>query len=59
MQPLVGIIMGSRSDWATMSAAAEMLEQLGVPHEVKVVSAHRTRIGCLTTPAAPRPAACR
>ncbi|WP_409422621.1 5-(carboxyamino)imidazole ribonucleotide mutase [Pseudaeromonas sp. ZJS20] len=42
MQPLVGIIMGSRSDWATMSAAAEMLEQLGVPHEVKVVSAHRT-----------------
>lgn len=42
MQPLVGIIMGSRSDWATMSAAAEMLEQLGIPHEVKVVSAHRT-----------------
>ena len=42
MQPKVGIIMGSRSDWATMSAAADVLEQLGVAHEVKVVSAHRT-----------------
>ena len=40
--PLVGIIMGSRSDWQTMSAAAQMLEALGVPHEVRVVSAHRT-----------------
>ena len=40
--PLVGIIMGSSSDWETMKHAAEMLEQLGVPHEVKVVSAHRT-----------------
>ena len=40
--PLVGIIMGSRSDWQTMSAAAQMLEELGVPHEVRVVSAHRT-----------------
>ena len=39
---LVGIIMGSRSDWQTMSAAAQMLEELGVPHEVRVVSAHRT-----------------
>ena len=38
----VGIIMGSRSDWQTMSAAAQMLEELGVPHEVRVVSAHRT-----------------
>ena len=42
MNPLVGIIMGSRSDWDTMRAAAEMLQQLGVPHEVRVVSAHRT-----------------
>lgn len=40
--PLVGIIMGSKSDWETMSHAAETLQQLGVPHEVKVVSAHRT-----------------
>jgi len=39
---LVGIIMGSTSDWATMSHAAGMLERLGVPHEVRVVSAHRT-----------------
>jgi 5-(carboxyamino)imidazole ribonucleotide mutase len=42
MKPLVGIIMGSKSDWDTMSAAAEMLEKLSVPHEVRVVSAHRT-----------------
>lgn len=42
MNPLVGIIMGSRSDWETMRAAAELLQQLGVPHEVRVVSAHRT-----------------
>jgi 5-(carboxyamino)imidazole ribonucleotide mutase len=42
MRPLVGIIMGSSSDWETMSAAAEMLVRLGVPHEVRVVSAHRT-----------------
>ena len=41
-QPLVGIIMGSRSDWETMRHAAETLEALGVPHEAKVVSAHRT-----------------
>jgi len=38
----VGIIMGSRSDWATMRKAAEMLEKLGVAHETRVVSAHRT-----------------
>jgi len=42
MHPLVGIIMGSRSDWETMRHAAETLEALGVPHETKVVSAHRT-----------------
>lgn len=40
--PLVGIIMGSRSDWETMKHAAEMLTRLGVPHECEVVSAHRT-----------------
>jgi 5-(carboxyamino)imidazole ribonucleotide mutase len=42
MNPLVGIIMGSASDWETMRAAAETLEKLGVVHEVRVVSAHRT-----------------
>jgi 5-(carboxyamino)imidazole ribonucleotide mutase len=40
--PLVGIVMGSRSDWDTMQGAAETLETLKVPHEVRVVSAHRT-----------------
>lgn len=40
--PLVGIIMGSQSDWATMLEAARILETLGVPHETKIVSAHRT-----------------
>lgn len=39
---LVGIIMGSRSDWTTMQHAAETLDALGIPHEVRVVSAHRT-----------------
>lgn len=42
MKPEVGIIMGSRSDWSTMRHAAETLEQLGVPFETRVVSAHRT-----------------
>jgi 5-(carboxyamino)imidazole ribonucleotide mutase len=42
MKPLVGIIMGSTSDWETMRAAAESLDKLGVPYETKVVSAHRT-----------------
>ena len=42
MKPLVGLIMGSRSDWETLEPAAKTLEQLGIPHEVKVVSAHRT-----------------
>jgi 5-(carboxyamino)imidazole ribonucleotide mutase len=41
-QPLVGVIMGSKSDWTTMSQAADILTQFGVPHECKVVSAHRT-----------------
>ncbi len=42
MTALVGIIMGSKSDWDTMSHAADMLESLGVPYETQVVSAHRT-----------------
>lgn len=42
MTALVGIIMGSTSDWDTMMHAAETLEQLNIPHEVEVVSAHRT-----------------
>jgi 5-(carboxyamino)imidazole ribonucleotide mutase len=42
MNPLVGIIMGSTSDWETLRHSAETLEKLGVPHEVRVVSAHRT-----------------
>jgi 5-(carboxyamino)imidazole ribonucleotide mutase len=41
-QPLVGIIMGSSSDWETMRHAADTLDQLGVPYETKIVSAHRT-----------------
>jgi len=40
--PRVGIIMGSQSDWPTMREAAEVLEELGVAHEAKIVSAHRT-----------------
>ena len=40
--PLVGIIMGSRSDWETLRPAAELLSELGVPHEARIVSAHRT-----------------
>lgn len=42
VQPLVGIIMGSQSDWATMGHAAEILATLAVPHESRIVSAHRT-----------------
>ena len=42
MAPLVGIIMGSKSDWETMANAAQTLDDLGVPFEVRVVSAHRT-----------------
>ncbi len=40
--PLVGIIMGSQSDWETMEHAHKVLHELGVPHECKIVSAHRT-----------------
>lgn len=42
MQPQVGIIMGSKSDWETMTHAAETLTKFNVPHEVRVLSAHRT-----------------
>ena len=42
MNPLVGLIMGSTSDWTTLEHAAHTLDALGVPHEVRVVSAHRT-----------------
>ena len=42
MSALVGVIMGSKSDWSTLSHTAEMLEKLGIPYEVQVVSAHRT-----------------
>jgi 5-(carboxyamino)imidazole ribonucleotide mutase len=42
MKPLIGVIMGSQSDWTTMTHAAETLDSLGVPYETRVVSAHRT-----------------
>lgn len=42
MTALVGVIMGSASDWETMRFAAETLERLGIPHEIEIVSAHRT-----------------
>jgi 5-(carboxyamino)imidazole ribonucleotide mutase len=42
MQPLVGLIMGSVSDWETLQHAAQTLDRLSIPHEVQVVSAHRT-----------------
>jgi 5-(carboxyamino)imidazole ribonucleotide mutase len=42
MKPLVGIIMGSKSDWPTMSNTTEALDKLGIPYETRVVSAHRT-----------------
>jgi 5-(carboxyamino)imidazole ribonucleotide mutase len=41
-EPLVGIIMGSKSDWETMRHTADLLDKLGVPHETRIVSAHRT-----------------
>lgn len=41
-RPLVGVIMGSRSDWDTMKHACDTLDELGIPHEARVVSAHRT-----------------
>jgi 5-(carboxyamino)imidazole ribonucleotide mutase len=41
-KPVVAIVMGSKSDWETMKAAADILDEFGVPHETKIVSAHRT-----------------
>jgi 5-(carboxyamino)imidazole ribonucleotide mutase len=41
-KPIVGVVMGSNSDWKVMSQACEILKQFGIPHEAKVVSAHRT-----------------
>ncbi len=41
-RPLVGVVMGSKSDWETMQRTAEMLAKLGIPHECRIVSAHRT-----------------
>src|SRR5437764_4671144 len=42
MEPIVGVIMGSKSDWETMSNTTDTLDKLGVPYEVRVISAHRT-----------------
>ncbi|BBE42291.1 Phosphoribosylaminoimidazole carboxylase catalytic subunit [Conexivisphaera calida] len=42
MEPLVGVIMGSKSDWEVMRGSSEVLKLLGIPHEVRVISAHRT-----------------
>lgn len=42
MAPLVGVVMGSRSDWETMKQATAILKEMGIPYEAKVVSAHRT-----------------
>lgn len=42
VKPIVGVIMGSKSDWETMRHAVEVLTQFGVPHEARIVSAHRT-----------------
>lgn len=54
--PTVGIVMGSQSDWETMKGAADILDALGVPHEVRIVSAHRTpdRLFAYAETAAPR-----
>jgi 5-(carboxyamino)imidazole ribonucleotide mutase len=41
-QPVVGVIMGSQSDWATMRETAELLDELAIPYEARIVSAHRT-----------------
>ena len=41
-KPIVGVIMGSESDWGVMKHSAQFLEDFGVPHETRVVSAHRT-----------------
>ena len=56
---VVGVIMGSDSDWPVMSAAAEALAEFDVPHKVGVYSAHRGRSGCSTTRPRPPTGACR
>jgi 5-(carboxyamino)imidazole ribonucleotide mutase len=50
----IAIVMGSKSDWATMQFATEILDILNVPHHVEVVSAHRTPINCSALPKAPK-----
>ncbi|ASL61047.1 Phosphoribosylaminoimidazole carboxylase catalytic subunit [Escherichia coli] len=50
----VAIVMGSKSDWATMQFAAEIFEILNVPHHVEVVSAHRTPINYSASPKVPK-----
>ncbi len=54
--PRVGVVMGSQSDWETMRGAAEILTELAIPHEVRIVSAHRTpdRLFAYAEDAAPR-----
>ena len=54
--PLVGVVMGSRSDWSTLERAAKVLEEFGVPHACEVVSAHRTpeKLAAYATSAADR-----
>ncbi|GLZ81078.1 N5-carboxyaminoimidazole ribonucleotide mutase [Actinorhabdospora filicis] len=47
-RPIVGVIMGSDSDWPTMQPAADVLDEFGIPYEVRVVSAHRTPQGMLS-----------
>lgn len=59
MKPLVGLIMGSDSDWDTVAPAAEVLSEFQVPFEVGVVSAHRTPEKCLLMPNRRTPAGCR
>ena len=46
-RPLVGVVMGSKSDWETMRRASDTLEALGIPHEVRVISGHRTPDLCI------------
>ena len=46
-KPLVGVVMGSRSDWETMNRAVVVLKSLGIPHEVRVISGHRTPDLCI------------
>ena len=52
--PLVGVVMGSKSDWDTMQHVKEVLEQFHVPHECRIVSAHRTPSGWPITLPRPR-----